>query len=196
MSTDNIHQLPTASQPLSTAGLNLWAPPERLTDAQIETAKEIAERPLPALPRCEERHLAKCLRIMLAVLPKQNTDGLGGELFVEAYMRQIGHYPNEAISHLADRATASCRWFPTIAECLDILSSWRRNDLAKREQDQARHLLNRERNLRWVERQPPPPVLPDLTQAEVDAMNPTMLRLGLGCGAIEQDDDGNYRPAA
>jgi len=197
--TDNIHRLPdrkTALPMLSTGELDLWSLPERLDDTALAAVEAVAKEPLPSLPSCAETHLAKCLRIMLAVLPKQNTDELGGELFVEAYKRQIGHYPNEAISYLADRATACCRWFPTIAECLEILSVWKRSDEATRRQTQARFLLSRERNLRWIGDCEPIELAPPITQAEVDRMTPEMIKIGLGCGALERDHDGNIRPAS
>jgi hypothetical protein len=66
--------------------------------------------------------------MMVAVLPRQAVDDLGGELFVEAYRRQLGEYPTDAISYLADEAMRRCKWFPTIAECHEIISGWRRWD--------------------------------------------------------------------
>jgi hypothetical protein len=196
--TDNIHPLParkTALPTPSTAAFDLWNPPERLSDAMLAWAKSVAAEPLPSLPACDDRHFAKCLRIMLAVLPKQNTDELGGELFVEAYSRQLGHYPADAISHLADRATATCRWFPTISECLEILSGWRRSDDATRRRAQAQQLVGRERNSRWLADRPPPPILQCLRQDDVDAMSEAMVKIGLGCGAIIRDEQGNLKPA-
>lgn len=121
----------------------------------LDRVTAIAEASLPALPPCDDRHFAKCLRIMLAVLPKQNTDEIGGELFVEAYRRQLGHLPNDAISHLADQATRECRWFPTIAECLELVRSWRRSDQAAQRLMQARSLVSREKSARYTEEHPP-----------------------------------------
>ena len=174
----------------STAGLDLTTLPDRLTDEQLATVEAMAAEPLPTLPPCDDRHFAKCLRIMLAVLPKQNTDELGGELFVEAYRRQLGHHSNEAISFLADRATASCRWFPTIAECLEILSGWRRSDEASRRRSHARQLAHREREQRrWEDL----PTLPDrrMTQADVDTLPIHLRDLGLTMGYLIRDPAGN-----
>lgn len=196
MTDKNQHlRVVTGSQTPLTAAFDLWNPPARLNDEDLAIVRAIAEEPLPALPPCAESHLAKCLRIMLAVLPKQTTDELGGELFVEAYKRQLGHYPNEAISYLADRATANCRWFPTIAECLEILSDWRRSDEATRRKAQAQFLASRERNLRWIDDRPQPEPAPPLTQDQVDRMDEKMVRLGLACGALIRDDQGIVRPA-
>lgn len=193
---DNVHPLrPTESPPLSTVELSLADLPDRLDDATLAALEVIARSPLPRLPSCDERHFAQCLRMMLAVLPRQQTDEVGGELFVECYRRQLAEWPDEAISFLAARATGECRWFPTIAECREILHGWTRSDAAAQRRAHASHLAARERNHRYTESQPPPPILRDLTQADVDMMNPAMVKIGLGCGALVQDDDGNVRPA-
>lgn len=133
--------------------------------------------------------------MMLAVLPRQNTDDLGGELFVAAYERHLGGYPQDAIEYLTDRATGECRWFPTIAECRQILEAWRRTDSAALRRDTARRLEGRERMARVNERNDPPPALREITQAEVDGMSDEMRRFGMACGAITQTADGRFVPA-
>lgn len=155
----------------------------------------IARSPLPRLPSCDEQHFAKCLRLMLAVLPRQQTDEIGGELFVEAYRRQLAEFPNEAISYLANAATANCRWFPTIAECREILQGWRRSDEATARRDRAAALAARERNLRYAERLPPVEPAPPLTQAMCDAMPAPLRRLGLTAGYLVENEDGSVSPA-
>ena len=138
------------------ADLDLESLPERLDDRQLAMVKRIAASPLPSLPPCSEIELVKCLRIMRAVLPRQISDDLSGELFVEAYARQLGEYPAAAIGYLADQATRQCRWFPTIAECLEILSGWRRWDADTMRRSDATRLANREQ----AARNPTPPRAP------------------------------------
>lgn len=131
---------------------------------------------------------------MLAVLPKQKTDELGGELFVEAYRRQLGKYPNEAISYLTERVTATCKWFPTIAECLEILSGWQRRDDAVMRRSKAKDLIYRERDARRtdaIEARDPQP----MTQAEVDNLPATLREIGLKLGYLRKDEFGQVRPA-
>lgn len=182
----------------STDSLDLSTLPERLDDEMLERVTDIARRPLPALSPCDRQRLVQALRMMLAVLPRRQADDVSGELFVAAYERQLGHYCNEAIEHLCDEAMRTCKWFPTIAECLEILSGWRRTDEAVRRKSEAERIASRERRERSWEKirarqeEPTPPI----TQEAVDAMDDTMRRLGVTCGAIIQDDDGNYRPAA
>lgn len=156
--------------------------------------ERIAAEPLPTLSPCGEKHFATCLRLMLAVLPKQNTDDLGGELFVGAYRRQLGEWPNEAISYLTERVTATCKWFPTIAECLEILRTWKRNDDAVMRKRKAQSLAYRERDARRTESMPEINTEP-LTQAHVDALPDSLRNIGLTLGYLVKDADGTVRPA-
>ena len=179
----------------STSELDLTDLPDRLDDQQLATVEVIAQAPLPALPACDEVHFAKCLRVMLAVLPRQATDEIGGELVVATYLRQLGHWPRPAISYLADKATATCRWFPTIAECNDILATWRRWDEASERRLKARAIAARERNARRDEELSRGPAMQmTITQEDVDLMGQQMISLGLSCGALVRDGD-KVRPA-
>lgn len=183
----------TELQPRST--VDLTNPPERLTDAQLAQVEAMAAEPLPALPTCDERHLAQCLRVMLAVLPRQQTDDLGGELFVRAYERHLGEYPNEAISYLADRATGECKWFPTIAECKTILGDWRRNDEALHKRNLARSIAQRERRARFDEARPSAPARNPITQEDIDGLSAFNRAMWLRLGFLVEDEDGNVRLA-
>lgn len=180
----------TALQPRLTADLDNL--PERLDDRQLAMVEAMAAEPLPTLPPCDERHFVKCLRAMLAVLPKQNTDDLGGELFVELYRRQLGEYPREAISYMVERVTAKCRWFPTIAECLEVLQNWRRNDDAVMRQRKAQSLAFRERDARRTEQMGE---AEPMTQEQVDSLTPSLRRIGLSLGYLVAGEDGTIRPA-
>lgn len=65
---------------------------------------------------------------MRAVLPMQNKDDTTAEIFVKVYRHKLGQYPDAALSYLADKAIDRCDWFPTIKECQEILSEWKRTD--------------------------------------------------------------------
>jgi hypothetical protein len=181
----------------STGDLDLTTLPERLDDTTLAMVEDLARRPLSALPPCDNRHLGQCLRMMLAVLPRRQADELSGELFVAAYERHLGGYPNEAITHLCDEAIRTCKWFPTVTECIETLTGWRRTDEAVRRQSEAQRLASRERGRRrdeeWRARalEPQPPI----TQADVDAMAPKLIEIGISCGALVRDADGNVGPA-
>jgi hypothetical protein len=179
----------------STDELNLEALPDRLDDTMLARVDSIARSPLPALPPCDSYRLGQALRMMQSTLPRRHADDVSGELFVAAYERHIGHYSQDAIDHLCDQSIRTCKWFPTVAECLEILSGWRRADAAVMRQRQAERAAARERNLRYDESQKPIEPLPALTQADVDAMDETMVRLGLGVGSLIRDEQGQVRPA-
>lgn len=104
---------------------DLAALPARLDDQTLALVEAVAKAPLPALAACEPEHFGKCIRAM-SILPRPQGDDVRGELMVSLYRRQLGGYPNEALSYLASEATKTCKWFPTIAECLAILARWKR----------------------------------------------------------------------
>lgn len=181
----------------STDDLDLTTLPERLDDAMLARVKAIAEAPLPTLPPCDDRRFNQCLRVLLAVLPKRTSDELSGELFVAAYQRQLGHMPAAQISFLADKATERCRWFPTIAECLEIASEWRRWDDDTKRKAEAGRLLRAEERARWSDERQwhrEHQGLYSISQEDVDEMSEPMIRIGLKCGALERGEDGKVRP--
>lgn len=132
----------------STVKLDLANPPERLNDEQLAEAERISREPLPDLPPVDPKFLAQCLRMMLAVLPRQNADDIAGELFVAAYKSHLGGFSREAIEYLTHRATGECKWFPTIAECREILDRWQRDDEEVHRRRLAGSLAYREREAR------------------------------------------------
>lgn len=120
--------------------LTLGAP---MTSTEVAALKETAARTIPALPLCDEKHFIQCFRVLQAALPRKSSDELSGELLVAAYRRKLGHLSKAAISHLADQALDKCHWFPTIAECLEIVAGWERDDRGYMEIMNARARLQR-----------------------------------------------------
>jgi len=155
----------------------------------------MAAAPLPALPTCDERTFGQILRMMLATLPRRQSDDVSGELFVAAYERQLGHMSKLQAEYMMDKALRTCRWFPTIAECLELAGDWRRRDDAVAQQARARSVYQNEMQLRardergWNDASS---ML--MTQKQVDDMLPELQRIGLKCGALYTDDQGVVRP--
>lgn len=118
----------TVLQRLSTAGLDLDNLPDRLDARQMEALRAYANSPLPDMPPCDSTTMSQALRMMLSVLPRRHADDVSGELFVEAYQRQLGQYSASQIMHICDHAIAKCKWFPTVAECHELAAEWRRSD--------------------------------------------------------------------
>lgn len=124
------------------------ANPGAMTIAQ---ARQIAAAPLPVLVACSEQHFDQCLRILLANLPKRNSDDLSGDLLIRAYTGKLGGFSKEQINYLTDRALERCDWFPTIAQCLSIIAEWKRDDDALRLQEKAKSFVLWERQARFDE---------------------------------------------
>lgn len=109
----------------------------------------IAERPLPELPRCSEKHLKQCIRVLLASLPKRNSDEVSASLLLASYFRKLGAYSQDQISYLTDAALDRCEWFPTIAECNAIIGEWKRSDGAIQARERARLIVRNDRQGRF-----------------------------------------------
>lgn len=140
----------------------------RLDDQQLAVCDHIARLPVPVLPPAEEDFFLKCMRT-LRLLPGRGDDEVSGGLRLNLYRRHFGHLPREALAYLTDKATLTCRWFPTPAECVDILKGWERTDDQFRAIRRAKALAQREWQTRFDE------AMSDLrfgraTQEQVDAM--------------------------
>lgn len=129
---------------------------------------------------------------MLAVLPRRNSDDLGGELFVAAYQKMLGSYPKAAVSFVTEQALARCKWFPTIAECLEIMTEWRRSDkpyLAWNERKiTSTRLIRAEMEQRAADQRFANSSY--LTQDQVDRMLPHVVAMAIECGNVVLDDSG------
>lgn len=115
--------------------------PAELSEAQLAAVEATARARLPELSPCDQTAFGAIIRTMRAALPMRAMDETSGKLLVATYYRMLGNWPREAISYLAERAVAECKWFPTIAECRDILADWERTDEPKRAKDAANGLI-------------------------------------------------------
>lgn len=132
---------------------------------------------------------------MLAALPKRSHDDVSGELLIAAYQRKLGNLSAAQLSYIADKALGECKWFPTIAECLDMLESYRRHDEMVKRQVLAIRIANRERNAdKQDQRAWDIARSHAIRQSDVDAMTDQIKRIGLACGALVKGDDGIIRP--
>lgn len=135
----------TESPKRLTGDLDLTALPARLDDETLTAVRDIAYSPLPPLPPCDSQHFSQCLRMMLAVLPRRHADDIAGELFVAAYEQELGRFPRPALDYMTRRAIAEHKWFPTVAECLEIVRGWHRPpDAASERKAMAQKLVSQE----------------------------------------------------
>lgn len=153
----------------------------------------LASSPLPPPIPCDEDYFLKCMTVMQASLPRRASDDMSGEALVDAYRWKLGSQPRSAISHLTSVALDRCKWFPTIAECMEIIGGWTRNDEALRTKRRAEVLARNERLARLDE------TIAALENGELDAEQiyalPDRFRdIALTRGLIWADPDGTYRP--
>lgn len=157
----------------------------------IAQARKIADQPLPALEACSPDHFKKCLRILLANLPKRNSDDLSGNLLVDAYSRKLGGFSREQINFLTDRALDGCDWFPTIKQCLSIIAEWKRDDDALRLQEKAKSMVLWDRQARFDE------MMGRLAagtvgQDEIDGLPEQWKAVGETRSYLRREEDGRY----
>lgn len=164
---------------------------ERLDDQALAMMEELASAPLPAQPPCGEGEFAELLRA-LTILPRRADDEVTGELRHAFYRRKLRCYPHEAIKFMVSTALDELNWFPTIAQCLDILARWQRNDEAMHRQTAATNLARAERRARFddlmtaLERR-------ELDQAAIDALPFRLRDIAAERGFLRLHDDGVHR---
>jgi len=80
----------------------------------------------------------------------RSLDDDGGKLIAATYARMLGSYSREALAYMVERAIAELKWFPTVAECRDMLADWRRDDEAVAVKYRAQGIVGT-RNAREIE---------------------------------------------
>lgn len=55
------------------------------------------------------------------MLPKKAGDDIDGELLAKGYYRMLGHLTSRAMNDLTEIVLGECKWFPTIAECRELM---------------------------------------------------------------------------
>jgi len=119
-----------------------------LTVSEVRELQAIASAPLPALKICTDEGFARCMA-MLDILPRRRADELAGSVMLAAYRRKLGSLPNQQMTFIVDEALGRCKWFPTIAELLEISAEWRRDDEAVRAKGRAEVALRNDRQARY-----------------------------------------------
>lgn len=113
--------------------------------------RELVTAPLPSPQRADEEVFAQCMK-SLDILPRR-TGGSEerGKLFFQWYRGKLSGFSDDALRYLASKALDRCHFFPTIAECLEILRAWPNAEIAIQRRDRATHLIQREMNTRLDE---------------------------------------------
>jgi hypothetical protein len=152
----------------------------------------MANCPLPPPAPCPEARFLEVIVLLDACLPRQTDDGISGDLRIAAYRRMLGGYPLEAIKHLEATALARCKWFPTIAECLEILRGFTvRNPLAAKRSDVLRR-ISAEHTTRFDEAMFRLIADDKVPQDWIDALPETWKQMAETRSLLRLEDDGRY----
>ena len=89
------------------------------------------------------QHFLKCLRLWEAMLPRRASDEVSGELLARGYWRMLGSKLSQAqMSVLSEMVLDRCKWFPTVAECNEIMAVQSYSNPFYRERNAARLTAN------------------------------------------------------
>lgn len=172
--------------------LDLAKIPARLTDAMLAKLEAIANCPLPTPASCPVGSFNATMAGLQACLPSQNRSDVSLEAQAEAYGRMLGGYPAEAIRYLETQALARCKWFPTIAECLEILRGFTvRNPLAAKRSDVLRR-ISAEHTTRFDEAMFRLIADDEVPQDWIDALPETWKQMAETRSLLRLEDDGRY----
>lgn len=153
--------------------------------------REIRDSALPAPASSDEKHFAQCMKAM-DILPRRQDDSISGAMRLALYRRHLEGFSDEALSYLTQQATRTCHWFPTIAECLDILKGWPNRNRDAERQEKAGHLYQRELNARMdetmarLERR-------ELTDSEANDLPEFWKRVAVEKGYLRKMKDDTHR---
>lgn len=156
----------------------------------LEAVTELANSALPAEQSCDRAHFDQCLKA-IDILPRRQVDAIGGDLQLKLYRKHLGGFSNDALSYLTSEATKTCMWFPTIAECLKILSAWPNRDRDAGRREKARVLCRNELQARMndvlarLERR-------ELEQEEIDGLPERVKLVAAEKGFLFALNDGRF----
>lgn len=175
--------------PTSPTSWDSPTPRRRLSDVRLAQAQEVADMPLPAPEPATDQQINQALLTLLAILPKRGSDAIAAALLCETYARKLRGYPKAQIDFLADRAMDQCKWFPTIAECIEIMGAWKRDDEFVRRKARAQSAVVWEKQARFDE------LMARLArgecdQGEIDGLSDACKRIGEERGYLRRDGDG------
>lgn len=99
--------------------------PARIDDQTISELRAICSCPTPRAEPAAPYYVDECVTTLLINLPKRAHGEDDGEILNRTYSAALKHYSARSLKFLAKRALAKCKWFPTIAECIEIIGEYR-----------------------------------------------------------------------
>lgn len=168
--------------------------PARLDDGMITQLQAVIDMPMPEKVPVSSDYVNKALLAMMAVLPRQGKDSTTGALMVDQYCRKLGQYPKGAIDHLWRESVDRLKWFPTVAECKEIIAEWvSQSDMLGHAKSIAASRINRERDFRFRDAMDALKA-GTMPQEQVDALPEPWCKMAVEQGYLWNLKDGTYRP--
>lgn len=167
--------------------------PERLDDGMMQKLEAVISCPAIQPEACPPQHLDKALMAMMAALPRQGKDAVSSAVMLRQYVLKLSKHPKEAIDHLWSASIDRLKWFPTVAECNEIIAEWTSRAAEQRHaKDIAGSRIKREKQARFEDamrslRKG------ELSQAEIDALPDKWKRHAVTAGHLWLLKDGAYR---
>lgn len=156
------------------------------TEDEIDAIRPIASSRVAVREPAKEEVLRRALGAMAASMPAGKTGDEGGELKLRTYMRMLTGYPEAAVTYACKECLSTMKFFPTIAEFLEVIKKWTPPDKALI--DRARRIVSTGNRVK-----PAKPESPPLTQEEVDSWGigesgQALIRAGIACGELVMKD--------
>lgn len=127
----------------------------------------------------------------LDILPQRADDALRAETRVKVYHRKLGAYSYAALGRMASKAIDTCKWFPSVAECLEILRKHPTEDECRLIRSKARALSDREHQARHDEAMGALK-LGQMDQAQIDALSDRLKQCAETLGYLFRWPDQTY----
>ena len=167
--------------------------PERLDDGMMRKLEAVISCPIIQPEPCPPQHLDKALMAMMAALPRQGKDAVSSAVMLRQYVLKLAKHPKGAIDHLWSASIDRLKWFPTVAECNEIIAEWTSRAAEQRHaKDIAGSRLKREKQARFDDAMR---ALQKglLSQAEIDALPDKWKRHAVTLGHLWLLKNGEHR---
>ncbi|MCW1985580.1 UNVERIFIED_ORG: hypothetical protein M2348_001312 [Sphingomonas sp. R1F5B] len=154
---------------------------------------EVITAPIPEQAPCSTDYLNKALVAMMAVLPRQGKDATTGAILFDQYARKLAKHSKGAIDYLWSTSIDRLKWFPTVAECNEIIAEWTSRAAEQRHaKDIAGSRIKREKQARFDDAMR---ALQkgQLSQPEIDALPDKWKRHAVTAGYLWLLKNGEHR---
>lgn len=154
-----------------------------------EDARAVAHvaRSVPAVTPADARTIRQSIGVLAAAMPAKASDEVEGKLKLDAYKRMLEGCDERALAYACRRCMRELDWFPTVKQLLDRMADFVSDEVMaiKRAKFIVRSVA--EAAAKAAEPAPRPVTIDDYRAMRRTAMGPDLLKMALGCGAIDQE---------